>query len=138
MRDKITLVGYDLEDRWATPEGVVVLTLYWQAVEVVNLPYKTFVHLENDGGQTTEPRLWSQSDDSPVCGAYSTQRWQVGQIITDRHVVRLPADIPPGRYSLRVGLYEPETGLRTDLLDSLANPQGTSLLLTQVAVQPAV
>ena len=136
VRDKITLVGYDLEDRWARPEGVVVLTLYWQAVEVVNLPYKTFVHLEDDGGQTTEPRLWSQSDDFPACGVYSTQRWRVGQIITDRHVVRLPADIPPGSYSLRVGLYEPETGLRMDLLDSLGNPQGTDFGLSAVTVRP--
>jgi len=64
------------------------------------------------------------------------QRWRVGQIITDRHVVRLPADIPPGSYSLRVGLYEPETRLRMDLLDPLGNPQGTDFGLTAVTVRP--
>lgn len=135
VRDKVALMGYDLDGTsWATPGGAIVLTLYWRAVEVVNLPYKTFVHLVSDEGQESEAELWAQSDDYPACGTQSTQRWQAGQIIIDRHLVRLPADVPPGEYLLRVGLYEPQTGLRMDLLDSLGNPQGTSFAPTRVTV----
>jgi hypothetical protein len=137
VRDKVALIGYDLDDMWARPGGVVVLTLYWQAVDVVNLPYKTFVHLVSDGGEGSEPKLWAQSDDYPACGTDSTQHWQVGQAVVDRHVIRLPADMPPGGYLLQVGLYEPQTGLRMDFLDALGNPQGTSFVLTGVTVRPA-
>ncbi len=137
VRDKVALMGYDLDGTWARPGGVVVLTLHWQAVEVVNLPYKTFVHLVSDGGQGSEPKLWAQSDDYPACGTDSTQRWQVGQTVVDRHVIRLPADVPPGDYLLQVGIYEPQTGLRMDFLDALDNPQGTGFVLASVTVQPA-
>jgi hypothetical protein len=137
VRDTAALVGYDLDDTWAKPGGLVVLTLYWQAAEVVNLPYKIFVHLESDGSQDRSAQLWAAADDFPACGTQPTQSWQVGQTVGDRHVLRLPDDIPPGDYSVRVGLYEPQTGLRMDLLDSLGNPQGTSFDLTEVTVHPA-
>ncbi len=137
VRDTVTLIGYDLDDTWAKRGGPIVLTLYWQSVEVVNLPYKIFVHLEGNGGMGGSPTLWAQSDDFPACGSNSTQHWQVGQKVIDRHVVELPDTIPPGDYVLRVGLYEPQTGLRMDLLDSLFNPQGTSLELTHFTIQPS-
>jgi hypothetical protein len=35
---------------------------------------------------------------------------------------------------VRVGLYEPQTGLRLDRLDALGNPQGVSFDLVQVTV----
>jgi hypothetical protein len=136
VRDKVALIGYDLDDTWAEPGGVIVLTLYWQAVDVVNLPYKAFAHLESLEAEEGAPQLWAQADDFPACGTRSTQRWQVGEIVADRHIVRLPAEISPGDYLLRVGWYEPQTGLRMDLLDSLGNPQGTSFELTRVTVRP--
>jgi 4-amino-4-deoxy-L-arabinose transferase-like glycosyltransferase len=137
VRDTVELVGYDLDDTWSRPGGYVVLTLYWRAVEVVNLPYKIFVHLEGNGSQDGPARLWAVADDFPACGTQPTQSWQVGQTIIDRHVLHLPDEMPPGDNSLRVGLYEPQTGLRMDHLDSLGNPQGTSFDLTKVTVLPA-
>jgi 4-amino-4-deoxy-L-arabinose transferase-like glycosyltransferase len=137
VRDKVALVGYDLDDNWAKPEGLIVLTLYWQALEPVNLPYKVFAHLESPSAQDSESRLWAQADDFPACGTRPTQHWRVGQVVIDRHIIRLPAEISAGDYMLRVGLYESETGLRMDLLDSLGNPQGTSAELVPVAVRIA-
>jgi hypothetical protein len=137
VRDTVALVGYDLDDSWSRPGGSVVLTLYWQAVEVVNLPYKIFVHLESNGSQGGSTQLWAAADDFPACGTQPTQSWQVGQTVVDRHVLRLPDEMSPGDYSVRVGLYEPQTGLRMDLLDSLGNPHGTSFDLTEVTVRLA-
>lgn len=131
VRDKVTLLGYDLDDRRAAPNGLLVLTLYWQAAEVVNLPYKVFVHLVGP-----DDTLLAQSDDVPACGTRPTQRWQVGQAVVDRHVIRLPANAPPGEYLLRVGLYEPQTGLRMDLLDGMGNAQGIHFELGRVVVRP--
>jgi hypothetical protein len=131
VRDMVALLGYDLGTQWARPGGVVVLTLYWQAVDTVNLPYKIFVHLEEQGA---EPKTWSQSDTLPACGTRPTQGWQVGKIITDRHVIDLPPDVPGGDYVVRVGLYEPQTQQRMDVLDVMGNPQGTRLDLVNVHV----
>lgn len=135
VRDTVALLGYDLDDTWAVPGGLLVVTLYWQAVEAVNLPYKIFTHLV--GAEDDSAQLWTQADDFPACGTQSTQRWQVGQIVMDRHVLRLPAGLPPGVYTLDVGLYEPQTGLRMDRLDVMHNPQGSSVEIGQVTVRPA-
>ena len=134
VRDKVALLGYDLDETWAKPGGVIMLTLYWQALEVVNLPYKIFTHLESDPAATGSTQLWTQADDFPACGSQSTRHWTVGQAAADRHALRLPPDLPAGEYIIRVGLYEPQTGLRMDLLDILENPQGISFELVKVMV----
>jgi hypothetical protein len=128
VRDKVALMGYDLNTQRAMPGGVLTLTLYWQAVDVVNLPYKVFVHLDD----TTTARTIAQADDLPACGTRPTPRWRVGEIVPDRHVVELPDDLATGEYVLRVGLYEPQTQQRMDLLDAAGHPQGTSLEVTTI------
>jgi hypothetical protein len=129
VKDRAELVGYDLDTSWALPDGALLVTLHWQAAEVINLPYKVFVHLQDETGQ-----LVAQSDDYPNCGTRPTNSWEVGKPVTDRHLLRLPEDLPPGQYTLKIGLYEPQTGLRLDLLDELGNPQGVSLQLTTVGL----
>jgi hypothetical protein len=129
VKDRVALIGYDLDEQWARPGGVLVLTLYWQALDVVNLPYKVFVHLVGAGGQTL-----AQADDLPACGTRPTQRWRTGEVVADRHVAALPPDLPVGEYDLQVGLYEPGTGQRMDRLDALGNPQGTAYRLTTVSL----
>jgi hypothetical protein len=128
VRDSVDLVGYQVDETWSQPGGAVLVTLYWQAVESVHLPFKIFVHLV--GQQAT-----LQGDDYPACGTLPMPRWQVGRLIADRHLLRLPADLPQGAYRLEVGIYEPQTGLLMDKLDVAGNPAGNSLYLTDVAVQ---
>jgi hypothetical protein len=72
----------------------------------------------------------------PACGTRPPLRGAVGWIVADRHVVALPADIPPGEYPLQVGLYEPQTVLRMDRLDTVGNAQGTDLTIAAVQVSP--
>ena len=115
--------------RWSQPGGALGLTLYWQAVENVNLPYKVSVRLEDQAGE-----LWSQADDVPACGTQPTYQWPVGHIIADRHMLRLPQDIPSGNFTVRVGLYEPKTELRLDVLDVAGNPAGVSVPLTSLTL----
>jgi 4-amino-4-deoxy-L-arabinose transferase-like glycosyltransferase len=128
VRDRLELVGYQLDETWSQPGGVALVTLYWRAVESVHLPFKVFVHLT--GGPVTV-----QGDDFPQCGTLPMPRWQVGQLIADRHLLRLPADMPSGSYQLEVGIYEAQTGLRMDKLDVAGNPAGNSLHLADVAVR---
>ncbi len=128
FKEEVSLLGYDLDLSRAKPGGLIILTLYWQADSPVFLPYKIFTHLEENG------RLWAQADDEPGCGNYPTYTWRIGDKFIDRHLIFLPADIPPGNYPLQVGLYEVRTGLRMDLLDEMNNPAGNMLNLPPVTI----
>ena len=126
----VELIGYDLDTSEGCPAGHLLLTLYWQRHGLpIPESYKVFAHLEGD-------RLWAQADDVPGCSAWPTTGWKSGEIIADRHVIELPDDIPRGEYALSVGLYEPNHGVRLDVIDDAGNAQGNSLHLTDVAVEP--
>lgn len=53
-----------------------------------------------------------------------------------RHAIFLPADTPPGDYTLLVGLYETRTGLRMDVWDEAGNAVGNGLTLPPVTIRP--
>ncbi len=128
VQDQASLLGYDVDDTWAMPGGVILLTLYWEADRRLIFPYKVFAHLEDS-------QLWAQADDEPGCGHFPTYQWQAGQPVVDRHAVFLPGDMPPGDYPLKVGLYETRTTLRMDLLDELGNPAGNALSIPPITVR---
>jgi len=47
----------------------------------------------------------TQADGAPANGTRPTSQWRAGDIIIDSHVIALPADLPPGEYSLVFGMY---------------------------------
>lgn len=77
------------------------VTLYWLARTGFGEDLVTFVHLTTEDGAT----LLAQSDHEPDSGFTPTTRWLAGEIIPDRHVLHLPASLPPGRYVLYAGIY---------------------------------
>ena len=99
--DVALLVGYDV----APARGAAALdvTLYWFALRDVAANYKTFVHLLG-----ADAAVIAQHDGDPVGGFTPTSRWRRGELIADRHRIRLPAGLPPGDYSLKAGMYQPE------------------------------
>jgi hypothetical protein len=130
VRDKVALLGYDMDTQWLKPGGVLVITLYWQAADTVNLPYKVFVHLVD----AAAARTVAQADNVPACGTRPTARWRIGEVVPDRHVIALPDDLSLGAYILRVGLYELQTQQQMDVLDIAGNPRGTFLDVTTIDV----
>jgi hypothetical protein len=80
------------------------------------MDYTTFVHLTNSAGE-----LVAQQDQPPLKGAYPTSLWDPGEIIADELALPLPAELPPGRYELLVGLYDPLSGQRLPVPDSAEN-----------------
>lgn len=129
LAGRAALAGYDLDDRFAKPGGIVPLTLYWQAQVPLSLRYKVFVHLNSPAGEQL-----AQADDFPACGTSHANSWPPGQIVPDRHLIKLPPDIPPGTYSLVVGMYEPDLNLRLNYFDVAGNEQGNSLTIGNLTV----
>jgi hypothetical protein len=122
LNGRIALLGYDIDERYVHPGSMVPITLYWQAQTLLSLRYKVFTHLIAPSG-----RNWVQADDFPVCGTSHTNTWETGQMVQDRHLLKLPPDMPPGNYTILVGMYEPDLNLRLNYFDVAGNEQGNSL-----------
>ncbi|MBN1262674.1 MAG: hypothetical protein JXB35_18475 [Anaerolineae bacterium] len=99
----IRLLGYDV----GTPEvgRPLEVTLYWRSLAELDEDYLVFVHVLDETGA-----IVAQVDEGPQQGGYPTSLWIAGEIVTDRHTLNLPGDLPAGNYRLRIGFYRQENG----------------------------
>ena len=72
--------------------------------------YKVFVQLLDATGASR-----AQVDALPVNGARPTTSWLPREIITDAYALKLPTDLPAGRYRLVTGLYQELNNTRLKL-----------------------
>lgn len=98
---EIRLVGLERAPELAEDRSYVALYLVWQPIGPITGNYKAFVHLLDSSG-----RIVAQSDTVPAEG-YATNRWLPAEVVIDRHILYLPAELPAGGYTLVAGLYEP-------------------------------
>jgi hypothetical protein len=125
LRDQLALQGYAMEvvgDR-------LRLNLVWLTRRGTPASYKVFVHVIDDTG-----KLWTQDDSRPVQYASNTNRWLPGQVILDEHWLTLPAELPPGRYQVRVGVYGEEDGQRLPVVNEQGEVIDDQVLLDYVEV----
>lgn len=129
---EIRLHGYGLEPDTLTAGGRLNLTLYWQAQQDIKDNLLLFVHLSD-----AQEQVVTQADGVPVKGTRLTVSWRAGEVLVDERALAVPSDLPPGRYSLWVGFYDPETGLRLTVSGSGADVfNGRVLLATFDWEQP--
>lgn len=105
--EAIRLRGVDVDATAARPGGSLRLTLYWQSLAAAREDYTVFAHLVGDA-----PQPVAQVDGPPAFGMFPTSRWQPGDLVRDPRELALPPDLPPGRYTVLVGLYRPGDGTR--------------------------
>ncbi|MFN8472950.1 MAG: glycosyltransferase family 39 protein [Anaerolineae bacterium] len=91
--------------QWSAPASaragdIVPVELLWQPTGSVVQDARVSLRLYNTRGDI----VW-QRDRVPGDGAHPSSEWRVGEVIADRYGIRLPRDLPPGRYTLRVILY---------------------------------
>ena len=123
------LLGYILDTSRAYPGGDLEITLIWQGLAAMDVDYHVFVHLAKEG------QLWAQGDNAPGCGFKPTSAWAVGQVIVDpAYIVPIPEDMPPGEYSLLVGMYRMEDQTRLPVYDAMGQPVGDSVLVETVEI----
>jgi hypothetical protein len=108
----IRLLGYDLPDTTLRPGGGLSPTLYWQTDEPITRSLTVFLHLIAADGT-----IAAQRDQIPASGARPTTGWAPGEVVADAYGLRLPDDLPPGTYRLRIGWYDARTGKRVPLVD---------------------
>jgi hypothetical protein len=100
-------LGHRVEKR----DGVLDLTLYWQAGAQPDRDYQVFVHLLDNAGRMAE-----QNDGPPVNGYYPTSAWLPDQIIADTH--RIPLSAESRAASVAVGLYDLASAQRLPAVDA--------------------
>jgi len=105
----LELIGYEVEPKRPVAGEDLLVWLTWSETGHGSERNLTvFVHLLDEKGNRV-----AQGDGVPgYLGALPTTLWQPGEALLDRHVVALPADLMAGRYVLRVGWYDPESGER--------------------------
>jgi hypothetical protein len=106
LGDWATLTGFESPAQLA-PGKAMSVTLVWQALQETEQDFKVFVHLLDADG-----RLVAQSDVVPANWTRPTAGWQAGEFVTDKHMLDLRPDLPPGEYRLAVGMYAANTGQR--------------------------
>lgn len=109
-------------DAELTDEQVLVHVL-WQARATTDVAYTTFLHLRDAAGA-----MVAQGDRPP---APATSTWVPGQVIVETY--RLPRP-PAGRYTIGLGLYDAQSGVRLPLYDAQGNPLPGDQYTTEVTV----
>lgn len=86
------------------PGAPTRLRLVWQAgPDLIGQDYTVFVHV-----QAADGRMAAQSDQPPQAGTYPTSLWAPHEFVIENYAF----DLPPGQYTVAVGLYLAETGQR--------------------------
>jgi hypothetical protein len=108
--EAITLEGYAAQ----VDSGALQVTLRWSTGAYLDTDHSVFLHLVAPGGGA---EAIAQADGPPLDGEWPTSLWLPGVTLDDLHTIPLPPQLPPGTYSLLVGLYDPATGERLPLPD---------------------
>jgi hypothetical protein len=105
--DRVTLVGAAMGPVALAPGDGLRVTVGWVALRPLKADYVVFAQLLDATGQ-----LRAQHDSLPVGGYRPTTTWAPGEPIEDHLGVVLPVDLPPGDYTLILGLYDLATSER--------------------------
>lgn len=87
------------------PGADLTFQLLWESLAATATDYTVFVHVVNQEGVTV-----TQGDGLPLAGFAPTRLWEPGLRLVDPYRLPLPADLPAGDYSVRVGVYTLEHG----------------------------
>ncbi|MCB9460565.1 MAG: glycosyltransferase family 39 protein [Anaerolineaceae bacterium] len=92
------------------PDDSLFLDLWWQANEPLGKDYSVAIHLRDAAGS-----IVAQTDEA--IAEQPSSQWAVGEDLHSRHVLAIPADVPPGDYDLTLAVYwyqEPNNPLPTE------------------------
>jgi hypothetical protein len=126
--EQIALLGYDASAAVVEPGDRVYLTLYWKALQNLDINYQVFVHLSGPDG------LVAQSDKINP-GEFPTRRWPEEKYVRDEHQLQLPPNLPPGNYEITAGLWVQSDGWRLPLLDDRGDQVGDRFKLMDLRVE---
>lgn len=129
----IHLVGFDLNASEVTAGENIVFRHYWRAESPTKVEHHVYNHLLDEAGA-----IVAQFDYIPLWdGRRPTTTWDdPDEILLGREFdIRLPPDLPPGRYQLISGLYDPLTWQRLTSAEWLDHIHIADIIITRPDVQ---
>jgi hypothetical protein len=131
----ITLQGYSIDTTALRSDDLLTVTLSWEAIALPERDYTLFIHVLDEAG-----RKVGQVDVPPGDPRAPTGAWRPGMVVGSVQQVPLQADLPPGRYAVLIGLYDPETFARLPVQAPPRPPApddgGATLLLQWIEIEP--
>lgn len=106
-------------DKYQETSPAFNLTLYWQALGPLPRDVSVFLRLRD-----AEGNIRGRSERMPLDGLWPIERWEVGSLIRDDHLLTVEPGLPPGDYSLEVGLYDPSSGKALAVGGGKTGPEG--------------
>ncbi len=95
----IRVLAYGVPTTRAAPGDTISVVVQWQALKDPSEDYWLLLQLVGAG----EPVV--NKDGVPGAGRYTTDWWRRGEVYLSLHTLRLPDDLAPGTYTLRLGLH---------------------------------
>jgi hypothetical protein len=129
LGQSVLFLGYGLETNEVIAGEAVHLTLYWQALEEMEISYTVFTHLLD-----AENQIWGQMDSIPSGWEAPTTSWVEGEVISDEYEIVVDPQAPAGEYLIEIGMYDPNTMVRLPVIDAQGQAQGDRVLLETVRV----
>ena len=149
LGDDIVFKGYSLSAGPWQPGQTVHLSATWQALAQIDRDYKVFLHLVDSQGSAVtmfdhypftlheeylaadvELNAAYQTGPAslpghyPATGMIPTSLWIPGETLVETVALTLPADLPPGDYTLALGLYDENSMERLPVTGAPDAPQG--------------
>ncbi len=120
------LVGWELNPSVVAQGDMMILTLYWRTQNPTPANYHVFMHVGDEDAVV-------QEDSAPRCGQHPTYRWEQGEEVVDRYLLKTSPETPLGAYPIRVGMYDFMTKDRLAIQDTEGR-ELDSLLLTYMRI----
>jgi hypothetical protein len=96
----MALLGYDVDSRVIRAGETLSVTLFWQALAMMPVDYRVFMHLTSTGGD-----IAAMNDGLPYTSPKRTRFWSPGQIFQEVRSLTVAADAPAGLYDIDMGVY---------------------------------
>lgn len=116
------IILWDADISAPAPDRLLV-RLYWEARAPITASYTVFVHARRG------EQMLGQDDSPPGLGRYPTNRWRVGDLVADAHLIALSSPCQPGD-EVWVGLYQLESQRRLQVLSAAGAPLGDHVTLS--------
>ncbi|MCG5052034.1 MAG: sulfatase-like hydrolase/transferase [Myxococcales bacterium] len=118
--------GVDLSNTTVARGESFEVAYHFEVLGKIPEGWKLFFHLNGPSG------VFVNLDHPPLAGAFPLERWRQGQTIVDRHVAAVPPHLPPGSYTLYVGLWKGSE--RMDVVPTAASDGSKRLIVGTLTV----
>jgi hypothetical protein len=127
LSDRVELLGYSAPVT-VTPGAPLRLLTTWRVLRVSPPgPSGVFAHLLDGEG-----RIVAQDDHL----GFPRHSWRADDLFVQFSRLDVPATLPPGRFTLQVGIYDKDTQARWPVTNSVGQALGDHIVLGAVVVQP--